>query len=65
MENITQLRQFLCDNLVKVESGEIPLQKSLELCRTAQAIVNVLRIEIDYHRLIKSTASIKFLENDI
>ena len=64
MKNITELRNTLCSNLTKIESGEIPLQKSLELCRTAQTIVNVLKIEIDYHKLIKSKKSIKFLEND-
>lgn len=64
MTNINQLRTFLSNNLEKIEKGEIPLQKALELCRTSQVIINSLKLEIEYHKLIKSKDKIKYLENE-
>ena len=54
IKNIGELRKQLCDNLAKIESGAISQQKSLELCRMNQVIINTLRLEIDYYRYIKS-----------
>jgi hypothetical protein len=64
IKNIAELRAKLCDNLTKIESGELPQQTSLELCRMNQVIINSLRLEIDYHRYIKSKDKIDFFENE-
>jgi hypothetical protein len=64
MKNVTELRNFSSGNLKKIESGEITLKKSMELCRTSNALINLLRVEIDYHKLIKSKDKIQFLENN-
>ena len=63
MTNINSLRNYLSSNLEKIEKGEITLQKALEICRTSQVIINTLRVEIDYHRYIKSKDKIQYLEN--
>lgn len=63
MQNIKELRDFLSSNLEKIESGEIPLQKSLEICRMGQVLINSLKIELEYHRCIKSKDKIDFFEN--
>jgi hypothetical protein len=62
MNNIKDLRNLLSDNLKKIETGEMTQQTALEICRTSQVIVNTLKIEIDYHRYIKTKEKISFLE---
>lgn len=63
MQNIKDLRDFLSSSLEKIESGEMPLQKSLELCRMGQVLINSLKLELEYHKCIKSKEKIDFFEN--
>ena len=62
IKNIKNLRDFLASNLLKIESGDIPLQKSLELCRMGQVFINSLKLELEYHKCIKSKEKIDFFE---
>ena len=63
MQNIRELRMYLTENLKKIENGELNLQKALEICRTSQVIINTIKLEIDYHKQVKSKDKIEFLEN--
>lgn len=59
---INKLRDKLIEQIDKIEKGEIPLEKAREISRTSQAILESVRLEIEYSKLINSKVKIDFLE---
>jgi len=49
----------------KLEIGEIPLEQAREISRTSQAILESVRLEIEYSKLINRKLIIDFMEDEI
>ncbi len=62
IENITQLRQRLCNVFVQVEAGHMMPSKASELNNTAGKIISTCTLELEKARLCKSTPKVAFLD---
>jgi exonuclease VII small subunit len=62
---INNLRDRLIEQIDKIEKGEMPLEQAREISRTSQAILESVRLEIEYSKLINSKLKIDFMEDEI
>ena len=59
---IKNLRDLLISQISKIESGEVSLDKAREISRTSQVVVDTIRVELKYSKMIKSKSNIDFLD---
>jgi hypothetical protein len=60
--NIKTLREKLVNQIDKIEKGEIPIDQAREISRTSQAILDSVRLEIEYSKSIKTKVKIDFMD---
>jgi hypothetical protein len=59
---VNNLRDKLLNQIDKLESGQIPLDTAREISRTAQSVIESIRVEIIYSKSISSKKKIDFME---
>ena len=62
MQNITELRDSLANNYVKMKAGKMNVPLGKELANTAGKIINSLKVELEYNALMGTKNKIDFLE---
>ena len=62
MQNITELRDSLSDNYVKMKAKKMPIGLGKELSNAAGKILNSLKVELEYNQLLGIKTEIPFLE---
>lgn len=59
---INQLRKKLANQIEKLEKKEIPIEVAREVSRTSSAILESIRLEIEYNKHINRKDTIDFME---
>jgi len=62
MQNITELRNELCENYTKMKDGKMGIKLGKELTNAAGKIINSLRVEMEYYEIMGINNEIPFLE---
>ena len=62
MNNITDLRNELCDTFDDLRTGNITPKVASEMNNSAGKIIHTLRVQLDYHTMTKTKPSILFLK---
>ena len=60
---INNLREKLINQIDKLEKKEIPIDVAREISRTSQAILESVRLELEYNKELNTKKKINFLEN--
>jgi len=58
------LREKLINQIEKMERKEIPIEVAREISRTSQAILESVRLELEYNKELNTKQKIDFLENN-
>ena len=61
MQNIKELRESLADNYEKMKANEMELKMGKELANTAGKVINTLKVELEYNKMVNNKAKIPFL----
>lgn len=61
---VNDLRNKLINQVEKLEAGEVPVELAREVSRTSQAILDSVRLEIEYNKHINRKTTIDFLESE-
>lgn len=62
MQNITELRIQLLENYQQIKSGEMTVKVGCELNNTAGKVLNSLKVELEYNKMLEIKKRIAFLE---
>lgn len=62
MHNIQHLRETLFDTLEKVKDGTLPLDRARVIIDTSQAIINSVKVEVEFVKTIRATKGTGFIE---
>ena len=60
---VNNLREKLINQIEKLEKKEIPIDVAREISRTSQAILESVRLELEYNKELNTKQKIDFLEN--
>ena len=60
---VNNLREKLINQIEKLEKKEIPIEVAREISRTSQAILESVRLELEYNNELNTKKIIDFLEN--
>ena len=60
---VNNLRDKLINQIEKLENKEIPIEVAREISRTSQAILESVRLELEYNKELNTKQKIDFLEN--
>ncbi len=60
---IKDLRDKLSNQIEKLEKKEVPVEVAREISRTSSAILESVRLEIEYNKHINRKSKIDFMEN--
>jgi hypothetical protein len=60
---VNNLRDKLINQIEKLENKEIPIDVAREISRTSQAILESVRLELEYNKELNTKQKIDFLEN--
>ena len=60
---VNNLRDKLINQIEKLEKKEIPIEVAREISRTSQAILESVRLELEYNNELNTKKIIDFLEN--
>ena len=63
MQNIKELRESLADNYEKMKANEMELKLGKELANTAGKVINTLKVELEYNKLVGIKPKIPFLDS--
>jgi|JI9StandDraft_1071089.scaffolds.fasta_scaffold38021_6 hypothetical protein len=61
---VNNLRDKLINQIEKLEKKEIPIEVAREISRTSQAILESVRLELEYNKELNTKQKIDFLENN-
>lgn len=61
---VNNLRDKLINQIEKLENKEIPIDVAREISRTSQAILESVRLELEYNKELNTKQKIDFLENN-
>ena len=61
---VNNLRDKLINQIEKLENKEIPIDVAREISRTSQAILESVRLELEYNKEFNTKQKIDFLENN-
>lgn len=61
---VNKLREKLITQIDKLEKKEVPVEIAREISRTSQAILESVRLELEYNKELNAKNKIDFLEND-
>lgn len=61
---VNNLRDKLINQIEKLEKKEIPIEVAREISRTSQAILESVRLELEYNKEFNTKQKIDFLENN-
>ena len=61
---VNNLREKLVNQIDKLENKEIPIKVAREISRTSQAILESVRLELEYNRELNTKKKIDFLESN-
>jgi len=64
MKNIEELRNVLVEVLTEVKNGEIDLKKAKEMSNLSRNIVDTVKVQVTYNKLMGEKRIIEFLEKD-
>lgn len=59
---VNSLREKLISQIEKLENKEVPVEVAREISRTSQAVLESIRLELEYNRELKNKKEIEFLE---
>lgn len=60
---VNNLRDKLINQIEKLENKQVPVEVAREISRTSQAILESVRLELEYNRELNTKQKIEFLEN--
>ena len=61
MQNIKELRESLADKYEKMKANEMEIKIGKELANTAGKVINTLKVELEYNKMVNNKAKIPFL----
>lgn len=64
MQNITELRESLNDNYIKMKANKMNVKLGKELANTAGKILNSVKVELEYNQFMGIKNQIPFLETE-
>lgn len=59
---VNKLREKLITQIDKLEKKEVPVDVAREISRTSQAVLESVRLELEYNKELKNKDKIDFLE---
>ena len=59
---VNSLREKLISQIEKLENKEVLVEVAREISRTSQAVLESVRLELEYNRELKNKKEIDFLE---
>lgn len=59
---VNKLREKLITQIDKLEKKEVPVEVAREISRTSQAVLESVRLELEYNKELKNKDKIDFLE---
>lgn len=59
---VNKLREKLINQIEKLENKEVPVEVAREISRTSQAVLESVRLELEYNRELNTKQKIDFLE---
>lgn len=60
--NLTEMRSALFDSIRGVANGTMNIEKAKSISQTSQVIVNSIKVEIEYKKMVKDTSKSEILE---
>ncbi len=63
IKNVEELRNFLGETLEKLDKGKIEYEQANAVSKLADSIVQTVRTELEYCKIVNSSPNIGFLGN--
>ncbi len=52
-KTLNDLRDILMSNIKKIQDGSLPLDKAREIVAHSNSIINLTKVELEYHKYLK------------
>lgn len=62
MRTLNELREFLLDTITEIKSGKCDIQKANAICSTANSVISLTRLQMDYNENAEN--ELKFISEE-